>query len=134
MAGAKRNPSLLATPGDGFHKTAGKMKRFQSLIANAKAGLGPWEPLPAERIPTIARALTAADIADIIASLDDLAQEKAETPAWDGDTRDDIARTQELFARLVAAVPPALRAQVDAALANAVDETRQWVALARAGE
>ena len=110
------------------------MKRFQQLIADAKAGLAPWEPLPAERIPAIGGALTAADIADIVASLDDLAREKSQVPTWDGDTCDDIARTQQLFARLVVSVPPPLHSHLDAVLQGARAETREWVALARRGE
>jgi hypothetical protein len=109
------------------------MKRFQTLIADAKAGSAPWETLPQDRIPAIARALTAADITDIVAELDALAQEKSATPDWDGDTRDDIARAQQLFAQLITAVPVSLRATVDKELEHASGETRDWVALARGG-
>src|SRR3954468_23508880 len=88
------------------------MKRFQQLVADAKSGLSPWEPFPEERIPSVACKLDPSDIADIIAELDQLAREKSETPSWDGDTQDDIARAQHLFARLLAFVPMPLAVHV----------------------
>jgi hypothetical protein len=57
------------------------MKRFQQLIVDAKAGLTPWESLPKDRIPMVARELAASDITDIIGELDRLALEKDETPS-----------------------------------------------------
>lgn len=108
------------------------MKRFQQLIVEAKAGRAAWEPLPAERIPLVARQLTASDIADVVGALDELAREKSEAPEWDGDTRDDIARAQELFARILCAVPPPLAASVAGALDRSAQETRDWVAAIRA--
>jgi hypothetical protein len=66
-----------------------------------------------------------------VCELDRLADEKAGTPDWDGDTRDDIARTQHLFARLLCAVPAALQPRVSAALERASRETRDWIALVR---
>ncbi len=106
------------------------MKRFQQVIAAAKTGLAPWEPLPEDRIPVVARELTASDIADVIGELDRLAVEKDETPAFDGDTLDDIARAQHLLARLLARVPAPLVSHVTAGLATATAQTRDWVALA----
>ena len=105
------------------------MKRFQQLLADAKPG--PFEPVPDTRISAIAASLQERDIAEVAAELENLAREKAATPDWDGDTRDDIARAQHLFARLLVAVPAALQAQVTAALVNASGETLDWVKVAR---
>jgi len=78
----------------------------------------------------VARKLAASDITDIIGELDRLALEKDETPIADGDTHDDIAKAQHLFARLLACVPAPLMSQVTAGLTTATTQTRDWVALA----
>jgi hypothetical protein len=118
---------VLLNPGDSMVRA---MKRFQQLLVQAKDGLAPWESFPQERIPVVAGALAASDIIDIIAELDRLAREKDETPAWDGDAHDDIARAQQLFAWLLASVPAPLISNVTAGLQTATRQTRDWVALA----
>jgi len=70
----------------------------------------------------------------MIDAMDEVVREKSQTPAWDGDTCDDIARAQQLFARFLAAVPANMRAAVDSRLQDAARETRDWLALAHNGQ
>ena len=92
----------------------GSRKRFRSLIAEEKGDRSPWEPFPEEKISVVARRLDASDIFDILSELDILAGESAETPDWDGDTQDDIAKAEELFCRILASVPEHIRSYVEA--------------------
>ncbi|MGD9476674.1 hypothetical protein [Shinella sp. G-2] len=77
-------------------------KRFQLIIAEV---LGPDAPLggspSASQLAVVAARLGDGDIADIRATLDDLAAEKDMVPDWDGDTQDDIARAEATLSQLL---------------------------------
>lgn len=78
------------------------LKRFQTVIGEA---MGP-DPSPYSTPTTAQLGIAAAqldesDIADILDTMETLSREKDTVPDWDGDTQDDIARAQQLLARLL---------------------------------
>ena len=99
-------------------------------VRAARAGLGPWESMPASRLADIGRRCGTAEIAEMIGILDDLSQEKEALPAWDGDSGDDIARAQAMYAGILGHVPAACRDGVARGLASRSPDTRRWLALA----
>jgi hypothetical protein len=101
-------------------------------VRAARAGLGPWESLPDARLAEIGRRCGGAEIAEIIAILDDLSAERAALPAWDGDSSDAIARALAMYAGILGPVPPDYLPAVAAGLASASPDTRRWLALALA--
>ncbi len=105
------------------------MKRFQELILAATPGRKPWESVPEEAIAKVAALCSPADIADIVAELEALAEEKATLPAWDGDAQDDIGRAQELFVSILGALPEALSPVLQRFLSTVSEATRKWVEL-----
>lgn len=78
------------------------MSRLERLLAEARRGLVPWEPIPRAAWPAIAAACGEAEREEIAARLAALRQEHAAVPEWDGDTQDDIWRVIELFEALLA--------------------------------
>jgi len=78
------------------------MSRLRELLASAKRGLEPWEPIPRASWPAIAAACGAAEREEIAGRVAALRQELAAVEEWDGDTRDDVWRTLELFEELLA--------------------------------
>jgi hypothetical protein len=77
------------------------MQRFRRLIAEHRKGASPWASPSGATIDAIAAGLEASDVGDIIDALDQLTQEKFALPAWDGDSQDDVAHAQELYANIL---------------------------------
>ncbi|HEX6749385.1 MAG TPA: VOC family protein [Longimicrobium sp.] len=77
------------------------LSRLPDLLADAKRGLEPWEPIPRDAWPRIAAACGAAERAEIAARIAELRRELETVEAWDGDTRDDIWRTIHFFEELL---------------------------------
>ena len=106
------------------------MKRTRQLLIEAKAGLNPWDSIPEARLAAVAGQCSAAEVAEIIDELEVLSEEGANTPEWDGDTRDDIATAQALFSRLLGLVPPSFIPDIALGLRAGHATTRSWVVLA----
>jgi hypothetical protein len=106
------------------------MRRFQKWIVEARGDSLPWAATTRTSIPAIATRCESSDVSDLLDALDDLAREKAKLPDWDGDSYDDIARAQELFASIIAALPALLRTLALQGLEARDEETRSWVRLA----
>lgn len=68
------------------------MSNLQKILGHAKAGLQPWEPIPEAQWQTIAAHCGQEEFQDIERRIQNLKNELAETPEWDGDTQDDINR------------------------------------------
>lgn len=100
------------------------------LSAHAHKDLSPLDSPGEDRLQAMAKECRLLEIRDILGQLDRLAQERAATASWDGDTQDDIARTQKFYAMVLARVAPHYRGDIAAGLASQEDETRRWVQLA----
>ena len=91
-------------------------KRFQAILAEELDG--PYSVPSDAEVARIVTRFDAADVTDMLDELAVLSEERNTIEEWDGDTLDDIARAQHLFARLLAAMPAhrsAIAARVEAA-------------------
>jgi len=105
------------------------VSRFETLMAEARRGLGPWDSVPADRLAAVARQCGAAEIAAIVADLDRLSAAFAALPEWDGDSQDDISAVQSRHAQILGLVAAALLPAIAAGLSSPLTRTRMWVAL-----
>ena len=103
---------------------------IRAEVRAARAGLGPWDPLPEDRLAAIGRRCGEVEVAEILAILDGLSAERAALPAWDGDSSDDIASAQSAYTTILGHVPPACLPAVAAGLASPLPDTRRWLTLA----
>ncbi len=103
---------------------------IRAQVREAAAGLSPWEAIPEDRLAAIGTACGAAEIAEIIAIIDDLSAERAALPDWDGDSHADIGRAQELYVAILGHVPERCREAAAEGLNSASPDTRRWVTLA----
>jgi hypothetical protein len=112
------------------------LSRIRELLIEAKHGLDPWESVPDRGIVAIARQCGGGEVAEMLAELDTLSTERAETDDPDGDTLDEISKTQELYAKILGTVSDALIPDIAAGFQSDWPVTRHWVAigLARHGE
>jgi hypothetical protein len=108
------------------------MKRFQELIRDAIPDRGPYDAFPEAAAARIAAQCSAADVGEIIGELERLSAEKSDLPDWDGDSSDLIARSQELLARILSAVPDRLLPAVTEGLSSRDELARRYVELALA--
>lgn len=106
------------------------MKRIQQLIKDAKGELQPWEPFPESKLTLVAQQCGGSEVREIIELLDSFALELSQVPEWDGDTQDDIAAAQHLFATVLALVPPEFTPDIVAGLKSPHPHTRARVAYA----
>lgn len=111
-----------------------KISLLPYLAAAAHDGLSPYEFPDAARLQKMADTCRLLEVREMIAWLDTLSAQRAETPAWDGDTQDDIARTQKFYAMVLSRVAPQYREDVARGLESPEAETRVWVKLALDGE
>jgi hypothetical protein len=112
------------------HRMSAAVKRFQEWIKEARGDLSAWASTPETCVPLVAARCEPPDITDLLEALDHLAEEKAALPEWDGDSHDGIGKAQELFARILAALPGELQPLVSEGLERRAPETRAWVRLA----
>jgi len=106
------------------------LKRVPDWIREARGDLSAWEATPESCVRLVAVRCAPPDITDLLDALDQLAEEKAALPAWDGDSQDDISKAQELFALILAALPGELQPLVLEGLEQRSPETRAWLGLA----
>lgn len=66
------------------------MSRLQALLIEAKTGLRPWEPIPRHLWAAIAARCGDPELAELTNRIAMVQRELADTPAWDGDSHDDI--------------------------------------------
>lgn len=104
-------------------------KRFQHVLMDVLPERRPWERLTNEHLARAARLLDERDISDIIGELDALSTEKGEVPDWDGDTQDDIARTQEVLTALLGQLSASHRSVIESQLDAVQPLTRQYLEL-----
>lgn len=104
--------------------------RIRRLVAEARAGLGPWDATPTERLAAVAGQCGIDETTEIIDEIDALSREKQALPDWDGDTSDDISRAQETYAHILAMMPPDCRRNAARGLGSALADTRRWVVIA----
>src|SRR5262245_23176596 len=102
------------------------MQRARQLLIEAKSGLAAWEDVPEGKLAGIARILGPDDVADIVGELDVLSVEAAGVPEHDGDTRDDIAKVQTLYSRILGMVPRERAADVAEGLKCRHPNSRVW--------
>lgn len=105
-----------------------QISALDMLMRDARHDLSPLTPMPEDRGQWIGELCGVAEIEAAIARLDTLSRERDELPDWDGDSRDDIARTQELFQRILAHVPARYIEDVAAGLESPQWGTRVYVA------
>ena len=110
-----------------------QISALDMLMRDARHDLSPLTPMPEDRGQWIGELCGVAEIEAAIERLDALSRERDELPDWDGDSRDDIARTQELFQRILAHVPARYIEDVAAGLESPQWGTRVYVAGALAG-
>lgn len=110
-----------------------QISALDMLVRDARHDLSPLTPMPEDRGKWIGELCGNAEIEAVIARLDELSRERDGLPDWDGDSRDDIARTQELFKRILAHVPARYIEDVAAGLESPQWGTRVYVAVALAG-
>jgi len=103
---------------------------LDTWLREARRGLDPWQPTPAEVAARIGRQCSRAEIEAALARIDALAAERDRLPEWDGDTSDDIWQAQRTFQHILANIPPVHAAHVTAGLRSPRTETRMIVALA----
>jgi hypothetical protein len=78
------------------------MSKLQEILVRAKTDLAPWESIPRDRWEGIAAACGPDEVTEIHERMGALRSELNAVESWDGDTRDDIHRTLEFFAELLA--------------------------------
>src|SRR5690554_550026 len=110
-----------------------QISALDMLVRDARHDLSPLTPMPEDRGQWIGELCGVAEIEAAITRLDELSRERDGLPDWDGDSRDDIARTQELFQRILAHVPARYIEDVAAGLESPQWGTRVYVAGALAG-
>lgn len=103
------------------------------LLRDARDGLGTWDELPEDRIAWIGGLCGVAEIEHAIGWLNALSREREALPEWDGDSQDDIARTQALLHGILARVPGRYTEVVSSGLRSPEWRTRSHVALALVG-
>lgn len=103
---------------------------IREQLRAARAGLGPWDATPGDRLAAIGRRCGSAEIAEVVAILDGLSAERAALPAWDGDSADDIAAAQAAWMAILGHAPPACLPATAAGLASPSSDTRRWLTLA----
>jgi hypothetical protein len=103
---------------------------IRAAVRDAATGSSPWDPIPAERLAAIGRRCGEAEIAEVIAVLDELSAEREALPDWDGDSSDDIAKAQSSYASILGHVPGPRLPAVVVGLASASADTRRWLTLA----
>jgi len=108
------------------------MSCLDRLMREARLGLDPWQPTPADRAVRIGRQCGNAEIEAALARLDALSRERDMLPAWDGDTADDIWEAQLFLQRILENVPTGHSTQVMAGLRSPHAGTRMCAALALA--
>ena len=106
------------------------MKRFQQLIRDVAPDRGPYHAFPDSAAAEVARQCSPADIAEIIAEIENLSAEKNALPDWDGDAQDMVARAQELLAGILAAAPARLLPAITKGLMSQDELARQYVGIA----
>lgn len=102
----------------------------RAQLRDAAAGLSPWDTIPPDRLAAIGRRCGPAEIAQIIAAIDDFSAERAALPGWDGDSHADIGRAQETYMAILSHVREHYRDAAAAGLKSASPDTRRWVTLA----
>ena len=105
-----------------------QISALDMLVRDARHDLSPLTPMPEDRGQWIGELCGVAEIEAAITRLDELSRERDGLPDWDGDSRDDIARTQELFKRILAHVPARYIEDVAAGLESPQLGTRVYVA------
>lgn len=105
-----------------------QISALDMLVRDARHDLSPWTPMPEDRGQWIGELCGVAEIEAAITRLDELSRERDGLPDWDGDSRDDIARTQELFKCILAHVPARYILDVAAGLESPQWGTRVYVA------
>src|SRR5690606_33345854 len=103
-----------------------RISGFESMLQYATSELTPYESPSDEQVRDIGGQCGVAEIGDIIARLDALARDKDALPDWDGDSQDDIARAQQLFARILAAAPARYTDDIRGGLDSPELQTREW--------
>lgn len=107
------------------------LSALPALMQKAHDGLAPYSTVPPERIPVAAAGCGMFEVIELLEDLKHLSAEKEKLPAWDGDTHDDCARAQILFARILVRTAPRYRPEIDRALTEADEETCRWINFAR---
>jgi hypothetical protein len=103
---------------------------IRDWVRAANDGLRPWSSIPEDRLAAIGRRCGPDEVAAIIALLDELSQSRADLPAWDGDSYDDIGKAQAMYMHILGAVDAGHLAAVAAGLRSGSWDTRGWVTLA----
>lgn len=85
------------------------MQRFRKLLNEVRGDATPFARPDNVALAGVGSRLAASDVIEILDELDRLARERDALPQWDGDTSDEIARWQEILARLLAASSGAAR-------------------------
>ncbi|MCB1488175.1 MAG: hypothetical protein KDJ88_12050 [Bauldia sp.] len=103
--------------------------RIRQLIVEAAEGLDPWEAIPEARLTGVAVRCGPAEVAEIVAELEKLAEERRALPEWDGDSSDDIWRVQKMYGDILGQLDPALLGEVAKGFASPDADARMWVVI-----
>ncbi len=104
--------------------------RIRRLLIAARAGMQPWQDIPAAKLTEVARQCSVHEVAETIEEMDMLCRARAGIPAWDDDAQDGIGKTQEMYTRILGQVADSLLPEVAKGLGSPQVETRRWVVLA----
>lgn len=122
------------------HAMTGKLvvriSNLETLIKRAMGTQSPWEWKSEDHVQEIGQQCAVPEIGRAIERLDELSVARAQTPDWDGDTNDDIAKAQLMFGQILGAVSPIYLDDIAQGLTSTEADTRFYVgyALAKHGQ
>jgi hypothetical protein len=105
---------------------------LDAMIGYARRALEPVQETPIAQAAAMAPRCGVAEIREAIGRLDRLAWQKDGVEAWDGDTRNAIARDQLFLAHVLGHVRERYLPEVRRGLDSQDEETRRWVRAALA--
>jgi len=109
-----------------------RISGLDQILRDLRDPYNPQNRTPEERLRRAGERCGVAEVQDAIARLDALGKERDATPAWDGDTSDDISEAQTRLLRVLTHAPPRYGEDIAAGLNSEEWQTRAYIALALA--
>lgn len=104
-----------------------RLSNLETLIKRAMGTQSPWEWKPEDHVARIGQQCGVPEIGRVIERLNELSIARAETPDWDGDTNDDIAKAQLMFGQILGAVPSHYLDDIAKGFSSDQSDTRFYV-------
>lgn len=109
-----------------------RISNLHQILKDLRDPYNPQNRTPEERLRRAGDRCGVAEVQDAIARLDALGKARDATPAWDGDTSDDIAEAQTTLVRVLTRAPPRYGEDIAAGLNSGEWLTRSYIVLALA--